>query len=89
MAVSILKPPPAATCRDGFGIETVINFLRFYVMALPQRTQVTVRVWRLCNGRGRWPKPTVYSGVGIFIGIISVPLPESPDVEGFTLNETH
>ena len=27
-------------------------------MAIPQRTQLSVLVWRLWNGRGRWPKET-------------------------------
>jgi hypothetical protein len=27
--------------------------------AIPQRTQVSVRVQRLCDGRGRWPRSTV------------------------------
>ena len=55
-----------------------------------QRTQVSVRVQRLCinNGHGRWPKPTVlflnglYNIINIYsivvweslTGIISVPL---------------
>ena len=54
-AVSEVKRP----LRNRFGSEAVTNLQRLYVTAIPQRTQVSVRVERPCNGRGRWSKPTV------------------------------
>jgi hypothetical protein len=36
------------------------------VTVIPQRTQVPVRVWRLCDGRGRWQKPAVNFWCGNF-----------------------
>ena len=35
--------------RNRFGIETVTNLQRLHATAIAQRTQVAVKVWRLCN----------------------------------------
>jgi hypothetical protein len=34
-------------------------YIYICVTAISQRTYVSVRVYRVCNGRGRWSKPTV------------------------------
>ena len=45
------------TLRNRFRVETVTNLWRlYYATAIPQRTKVSVRMYRLCNGRGRWSK---------------------------------
>ena len=54
-----------------------------------RRSGVTAMI---CNGRGRWPKPTALDYNTLvwesLTGIISVPLPGTYVVEGFTLKHT-
>jgi hypothetical protein len=45
VAVSEVKRP----LRNRFKSKTVTNLKRLYITAIPQRKQVSVRVWRLCN----------------------------------------
>ena len=54
MAVLEVKRP----LHGGFGSGTAKQLTAMYLMDIPQRTQVSVRVQRKCNGCGRWPNPT-------------------------------
>ena len=54
VAVSEVKRP----LHGRFGSETDKNLTAIYLTDIPQRTQVSVRVQRSCNGCGRWSKPT-------------------------------
>jgi hypothetical protein len=61
-AVSEAKRPARSCFRIKAAMLAATGQAQIYngctcIAAISERTQTSVRVQRLCNGRGRWPKP--------------------------------